>query len=141
MKFALFPHIPWPEGAEPGRVIAEATEQVQLAEELGFSGAWFAEHHFSRYGIGSSSLVLVSSIAAQTKTIRLGTAVLVPPLHHPVQLAEDTATLDVVSGGRLDVGFGRGTAGYEYAGYNVNQQESQERFQATTMLFSLMYLT
>ena len=141
MKFALFTHIPWPEGAEPGRVIAEATEQVQLAEELGFSGAWFAEHHFSRYGIGSSSLVLVSSIAAQTKTIRLGTAVLVPPLHHPVQLAEDTATLDVVSGGRLDVGFGRGTAGYEYAGYNVNQQESQERFQETISMVQGLWTT
>ena len=54
-----------------------------------------------------------------------------PPLHHPVHLAEDAATLDVVSGGRLDVGFGRGTANYEYSGYNVNPVESQERFQET----------
>ncbi len=129
MKFALFTHIPWPEGTSPRQVIEDATEQVRLAEELGFCSSWFAEHHFSRYGIGSSSLVLISNIAARTKTIRLGTAVLVPPLHHPVQLAEDTATLDQVSGGRLDVGFGRGTAGYEYTGYNVNREESQERFQ------------
>ena len=141
MKFALFSHLPWPEGASPGQVIAEATEQVKLAEELGFHGAWFAEHHFSRYGIGSSSLVLVSSIAAQTSRIRLGTAVLVPPLHHPVQLAEDTATLDVVSGGRLDVGFGRGTAGYEYTGYNVDQGESQERFQETIGVIEGLWTT
>ena len=141
MKFALFTHIPWPEGTNPGQVIEEATEQVRLAEELGFHSAWFAEHHFSRYGIGSSSLVLVSSIAARTKTIRLGTAVLVPPLHHPVQLAEDTATLDVVSGGRLDVGFGRGTAGYEYAGYNVDQGESQERFQETIGIVQGLWTT
>lgn len=129
MEFGLFTHIPWPEGADPGRVVAAAVEQVQRAEELGFAGAWLAEHHFSRYGIGSASLVLASSIAAQTRRIRLGTAVLVPPPHNPVRLAEDTATLDVVSGGRLDVGFGRGTAGYEYAGYDVDREESQERFQ------------
>ena len=141
MKFAIFSHIPWPEGTEPGRVIAEATEQVQLAEELGFHSAWLAEHHFSRYGLGSSSLVLLSSIAARTRTIRLGTAVLVPPLHHPVQLAEDTATLDVVSGGRLDVGFGRGTAGYEYTGYDVNREESQERFQETIAMVEGLWTT
>ena len=141
MKFALFTHIPWPEGADPGRVVAAAVAQVQRAEELGFHAAWFAEHHFSRYGLGSSSLVLASSIAAQTKTIRLGTAVLVPPLHHPVQLAEDTATLDVVSGGRLDVGFGRGTAGYEYAGYNVNRAESQERFQEVIAMVQGLWTT
>ena len=141
MKFGLFTHLPWPEGASPTQVIQEATEQVCLAEELGYYSAWFAEHHFSRYGLGSSSLVLVSNIAAQTRTIRLGTAVLVPPLHHPVHLAEDTATLDVVSGGRLDVGFGRGTAGYEYAGYNVDQGESQERFQETIGIVQGLWTT
>ena len=135
MKFALVTHIPWPEGTNPGQVIEEATEQVRLAEELGFHSAWFAEHHFSRYGIGSSSLVLVSSIAARTKTIRLGTAVLVPPLHHPVQLAEDTATLDVVSGGRLDVGFGRGTAGYEYAAITWTRGKARNDFRKPSALF------
>ena len=141
MKFGLFSHLPWPEGTSPSQVIHDATEQICLAEELGYHSAWFAEHHFSRYGLGSSSLVVVSSIAAQTRTIRLGTAVLVPPLHHPVQLAEDTATLDVVSGGRLDVGFGRGTAGYEYRGYNVDQGESQERFQETIGIVQGLWTT
>ena len=129
MKFALFTHFPWPEGTDPKRIFEQATEEVQVGEELGFHSAWLAEHHFSRYGLGSSSLVLAGSMAAQTKTIRLGTAVLVPPLHHPVRLAEDTATVDSISGGRLDVGFGRGTAGYEYSGLNVDREESQERFQ------------
>lgn len=141
MKFGLFTHLPWPEGTSPSQVIHESTEQICLAEELGYYSAWFAEHHFSRYGLGSSSLVLVSSIAAQTRTIRLGTAVLVPPLHHPVHLAEDTATLDLVSGGRLDVGFGRGTAGYEYSGYNVDQGESQERFQETIGMVQGLWTT
>ena len=141
MKFGLFTHLPWPEGTSPSQVVHEATEQVCLAEELGYCSAWFAEHHFSRYGLGSSSLVLVSNIAAQTRSIRLGTAVLVPPLHHPVHLAEDTATLDVVSGGRLDLGFGRGTAGYEYSGYNVDQGESQERFQETIGIVQGLWTT
>ena len=114
MKFGLFSHIPWLEGTDPTRVFEETTEQAQLGEELGFRTAWLAEHHFSRYGLASSSLVLAASIAAKTKTIRIGTAVLVPTLHHPLRLAEDTATLDVISGGRLDVGYGRGAAGYEY---------------------------
>ena len=100
-------------------------------EELGFHSAWVAEHHFSRYGLGPSSLIVIGSIAVQTKNIRLGTAVLVPPLHHPVRLAEDTATVDVISGGRLDVGFGRGSAQYEYRGYDVDHEESQSRFQET----------
>ena len=141
MKFGLFSHLPWPEGTSPSQVIYEATEQLCLAEELGYYSSWFTEHHFSRYGIGSSSLVVVSNMAAQTKTIRLGTAVLVPPLHHPVHLAEDTATLDVVSGGRLDVGFGRGTANYEYTGYDVDPAESQERFQETIGIVEGLWTT
>ena len=110
MKFALLTHLPRPEGTDPSVIIAETIEQVKHGEELGFYSAWFAKHHFSRYGIGSSSLVIASGVATSTKKIRLGTAVLVPPLHNPIRLAEDTATVDVISRGRLDVGFGRGAA-------------------------------
>ena len=141
MKFGLFSHLPWPEGTTPSQVLYEATEQLCLAEELGYYSSWFAEHHFSRYGLGSSSLVVLGNMAAQTRTIRLGTAVLVPPLHHPVRLAEDTATLDVVSNGRLDVGFGRGTANYEYTGYDVSPAESQERFQETIAIVQGLWAT
>lgn len=141
MKFALFTHIPWPEGTDARRVFEETTEQVQYGEELGFHGAWLAEHHFSRYGLGSSSLVLASSIAARTKKIRLGTAVLVPTLHHPIQVAEQTATVDSLSDGRLDVGFGRGSAGYEYRGYNLDRQESQGRFQESIKIVQALWTT
>ncbi len=141
MKFGLFSHIPWPEGTDQKEIIEETTQQVQYGEELGFHGAWFAEHHFSRYGLGSSSLILLSSIAAQTKTIRLGTAILVPPLHHPLRLAEEIATLDLVSGGRLDVGFGRGSANYEYQGYNIDPEESQGRFQEAIRLVQALWTT
>lgn len=141
MKFGLFTHIPWPEGIEPKKVLDQTTEEVVYAEELGFHSAWVAEHHFSRYGLGSSSLVFSASVAAQTKRIRLGTAILVPPLHHPIKLAEDAATLDVVSGGRLDAGFGRGSAEYEYAGYGIDQEESQGRFQETINLLKGLWTT
>jgi alkanesulfonate monooxygenase SsuD/methylene tetrahydromethanopterin reductase-like flavin-dependent oxidoreductase (luciferase family) len=141
MKFALFSHVPWPEGTDPSRIFDETTEEIQYGEELGFHSAWLAEHHFSRYGLGSSSLMLAASIAARTKKIRLGTAVLVPPLHHPIRLAEDTATLDRISNGRLDVGFGRGSAGYEYRDYNVPPEESQGRFQETIRIVQGLWTT
>ena len=79
MKFAFFTHLPWPEGTDAKEVIDRSAEQVLFAEELGFYSAWLAEHHFTRYSIGSSSLILATNLAARTKTIRLGTAVLVSP--------------------------------------------------------------
>lgn len=141
MKFALFTHVPWPEGSDPTQIFRETSEQVAYGEALGFYSAWIAEHHFSRYSMGSSSLVLASYIAARTETIRLGTAVLLPTLHHPVRLAEDTATMDAVSGGRLDVGFGRGADSYEYGGFNVDHAESQVRFQESIRIIQGLWTT
>jgi alkanesulfonate monooxygenase SsuD/methylene tetrahydromethanopterin reductase-like flavin-dependent oxidoreductase (luciferase family) len=129
MKFALFTHIAWPEGTDQKKLMDQAAEQVIHGESLGFHSAWIAEHHFSRYGIGSSPLVVAGAIAAQTKTIRLGTAVLIPPLHNPIRLAEDTATVDLISNGRLDVGFGRGSAAYEFNAYGVDQTDNRAMFQ------------
>ena len=141
MKLAIFTHIPWPEGADPAEIFARTSDRVEYAEELGFHSVWFAEHHFSRYSLGSSSLVLASYIAARTKKIRLGTAVLVPTLHNPIRLAEDAATLDALSGGRLDLGFGRGTFGYEYGGFNVDESESQGRFQESVRIVQGLFTT
>lgn len=141
MKFAVFFHMPWPEESDPSRIFAETLEQVQYAEELGFYSAWFAEHHFSRYSMGSSSLVVASAAAAKTKTIRLATGVLVPTLHNPIRLAEDTATVDHISGGRLDVGFGRGFTGYEYGGFNIAAEDSQERFQECIRVIEGLWTT
>jgi alkanesulfonate monooxygenase SsuD/methylene tetrahydromethanopterin reductase-like flavin-dependent oxidoreductase (luciferase family) len=141
MKFMYFSHLPWPEGQEPTQVYQDTTEQIQYAEELGFSSAWLAEHHFSRYGLGSSQLILAAKIAGQTKRIRFGTAVLVPPLHHPIRLAEDIAMLDQVSGGRVEIGVGRGSAGYEYAGYNLSREESQARYQETIKIVLGLWTT
>jgi len=141
MKFAFFTHLPWPEGTDAKEIIDRSAEQVMFAEELGFYSAWLAEHHFTRYSIGSSSLILATNLAARTKTIRLGTAVLVSPLHNPLRLAEDTATLDLISGGRLDVGFGRGSGGYEYHGYNINADESLDRFKDSVNMVQGLWTT
>ena len=141
MDFALFSHIPWPEGTEPKQVIDDITEEFVLGEELGFKSAWLAEHHFTRYGLGSAPMVVASHIFAKTTTLRLGSAVLVPPLHLPTRLAEETATLDMLSGGRLDVGFGRGAAGSEYRIADVPGDESQSRFQEAITIVEGLWTT
>src|SRR6188474_2815217 len=84
-------------------------EQIQLAEELGFECFWFTEHHFVLYGGPvPNPAVMMSAAAARTSAIRLGSAISILPLHHPVQIAEDYAMVDVVSGGRLEFGVGLG---------------------------------
>ncbi len=113
MKFAFFTHQPWPEGTDAKEVIDRSAEQVLFAEELGFYSAWLAEHHFTRYSIGSSSLILATNLAAQTKSIRLGTAVLV--LLRCDSLAEYTNMMATGSS-RLDR-YGR--CGYDLAGINL----------------------
>lgn len=128
MKYATFTHVPWPEGTDSAKLLSRAADEAVLAEELGFASAWIAEHHFTRYGVGSSALSLASFIAARTERIRLGTGVLIPTLHNPIRLAEDAATVDALSGGRLDVGFGRGVYGYEYGGFGVDPATSQSHF-------------
>ncbi len=127
MKFALFHHVPWPTGASHGQVFRETSEQVQLAEALGFHAAWLAEHHFSRYGLASSSLLLATHIAARTERIRLGTAIVIAPIRNPLLIAEETATLDVLSDGRLDFGVGSGGP-VELRAFGIDMDESRDRF-------------
>ena len=92
MDFALFSHVPWPEGTEPSQVYHEITEEFILGEELGFKSAWIAEHHFTRYGLGAAPNVLASNIVAKTSIIRIGSAVFVSPLHLPARTRRRTWT-------------------------------------------------
>ena len=98
------------------------------AEELGFSSVFLVEHHFTGFGQVSASLNLLSYLAARTETIRLGTAVVVLPWHNPVLVAEQAATLDLLSNGRLDFGVGKGYRPYEFSGFCIPQEEATERF-------------
>jgi probable F420-dependent oxidoreductase len=101
---------------------------VVAAEELGFSSVFLVEHHFTGFGQVSASLNLLSYLAARTATIRLGTAVVVLPWHNPVLVAEEAATLDLLSGGRLDFGVGKGYRPYEFSGFCIPQDEATARF-------------
>src|SRR5438270_3405748 len=99
------------------------------AEALGFHSTFVVEHHFTGYGQVSATLNLLTWLGACTRRLRLGTAVLVSPWHHPVLLAEQTATLDLLSGGRLDFGIGKGYRHNEFAGFCMPMDEADERFQ------------
>ncbi len=98
----------------PQEVIEEALEHTRLAEEMGFSRVWFAEHHFSNYSLCPSPMILCTQAAAMTKRIRVGSAVLILPLHAPARVIAEIALVDALSGGRLDVGVGSGYQNYEF---------------------------
>src|SRR6188768_3624058 len=98
------------------------------AEALGFRSTFVVEHHFTGYGQVSATLNLLTWLGARTATLRLGTAVLVLPWHNPVLLAEQAATLDLLSGGRLDFGVGKGYRWNEFAGFCVAMEEAGARF-------------
>jgi alkanesulfonate monooxygenase SsuD/methylene tetrahydromethanopterin reductase-like flavin-dependent oxidoreductase (luciferase family) len=106
----------------------EFINYVVEAERLGFASVFLVEHHFTGYGQVSASLNLLSYLAARTSRIRLGTAVVVLPWHNPVLIAEQAATLDLLSNGRLDFGVGKGYREAEFSGFCIPIAESTERF-------------
>jgi luciferase family oxidoreductase group 1 len=112
--------------SEPA-VYASACEQMLAAEALGYHSVWIAEHHFNDYGLCPAPPVLAAWLAARTTTLRLGMGVSLLPLHHPVDLAEQLAVLDVVSGGRLDVGLGRGGTLQDYQTFQSDRDDARAR--------------
>lgn len=103
-------------------------ELMRDSERLGFDMAWCNEHHFHQYGgMIPAPAVLLSAIAAQTSHIRLGTSVALLPLHHPLEQAEAYAMVDQISGGRLELGLGRGFLPYDYKAYGADYETAQER--------------
>ena len=104
------------------RIERVATE-VADAERLGFAHMFMVEHHFTGQGQVSASMTLLSYLAAKTERIRLGTAVVVLPWHNPVLIAEQAATLDLLSGGRFDFGVGKGYRDLEYKGFNIPKED------------------
>ena len=107
----------------------ESFQQVETAEQLGMDSVWLAEHHFSpERSVLASPLVIASALAARTRRIRIGLAVQVLPLTNPLRIAEEAATVDQISKGRLDFGVGRSGLTKYYQGYNVPYTESRGRF-------------
>jgi alkanesulfonate monooxygenase SsuD/methylene tetrahydromethanopterin reductase-like flavin-dependent oxidoreductase (luciferase family) len=112
---------PWP------RVYVEGLEFAQMAEELGLDEVWLTEHHFVEDGYCPSLLPVAAAIAARTSTIRIGTKAMLLPFHDPIRLAEDAAVVDVVSGGRLDLGLAAGYRPGEFEGFGLDPRERGAR--------------
>src|SRR5262245_46481512 len=131
MKYGLFylpSSLPATRAAGTARFRA-VVEQCAYAEALGFDSVWLAEHHFHPFaGIFSAPPVLGAAIAQATKTMRIGTAVLLLPYHHPLRVAEDYATLDCLSGGRVEFGVGHGFVKWEALNFGIALDELRDRF-------------
>ena len=128
MKFGTFHLFQKPPGWTDEDVFRTELEQIEEAEALGFDAVWLAEHHFQWYGIATDLMVIAGWVAARTQRLRIGTAIVVLPFHNPIRLAEQAATVDLMSGGRLDFGVGRGYQAAEYSGFGISLDESKARF-------------
>ena len=128
MKFGLFTIVPWHESRTQEQSLREALEQIELADQLGLDEVWLGEHRFSRHGLLSGIFSFLGQVAARTSHVRIGTAVIVLPLHNPILVAEEVAMLDVLSGGRVNLGIGSGYQRQEFEGLGIDMEESRERF-------------
>jgi natural product biosynthesis luciferase-like monooxygenase protein len=128
MKFAIQNLLSWRDWQSHAEVYANSLEECRLADELGFHAVWLAEHHFSPYGICANLAVFGAAVARETKRARIGTAVVIAPFAHPLRIAEESAMLDILSGGRLDFGLGRGYQPKEFTGLSVSMERTRERF-------------
>jgi len=128
MDVGLFVEFPCRDGMSEQEAFAECFTLVDEAEASRVDSVWLAEYHFAPISVLSSPLMVASAIAARTQRIRIGLAVALLPLGHPIHLAEDVATLDHISQGRVEFGVGRGTFPDTHDGFNSPFDESRERF-------------
>jgi alkanesulfonate monooxygenase SsuD/methylene tetrahydromethanopterin reductase-like flavin-dependent oxidoreductase (luciferase family) len=129
MKFDIFYQLPQADSQNTASRYRELIDEAILADSLGFDTVWLAEVHFApHFSAMPAPMMLLAAIAERTKKLRLGLAVNLVPLHHPMRLAEETAMLDVLSGGRVEFGAGRGAFNLNYRGYGVDLIESRELF-------------
>jgi probable F420-dependent oxidoreductase len=130
MKFGLYSSIASPpRGEHLDRAIDEVIAEAQLAEACGFDSCFFGEHHQDADGFLPSPLIVATAVAAHTRRLRVGTSVILLPLHHPVRVAEDALTLDLVSKGRLVLGVGIGYQPADFRAYAVAMEDRVGRFE------------
>ena len=128
-------------GPETGQGFRDYLDFNIEAEALGFHSSFSVEHHFTGWNQVSATLMLLMALAMRTKTLRLGTAVLVLPWHNPVLLAEQAATLDLVSDGRFDFGIGKGYRHSEFKGFQIAPEEAEARFEEAIELITRAWTT
>jgi len=129
MRFGLFGGPAAGPEVDERRTYHDFVDYAVLAEELGFVSAFLTEHHFTGLRQASAPLTLLAHLAARTSTLRLGTAVTVLPWYNPVMVAEQAATVDVLSRGRLDFGVGRGFRAAEFDGFAQEIEEASGRYE------------
>jgi alkanesulfonate monooxygenase SsuD/methylene tetrahydromethanopterin reductase-like flavin-dependent oxidoreductase (luciferase family) len=147
MRFGVFYELqlprPWNKGDERN-LFHQALEQVELADRLGFDYAWEVEHHFlEEYSHSSAPEVFLAAAAARTKSIRLGHGIrqVIPNYNHPARTAEGLATLDIISDGRVDFGFGEGATRLELAGFRIPAKEKRPMaLEAAEQIANMMVL-
>ncbi len=110
-------------------LVRDITAEALYADALGMNSVWIGEHHFNSLGVLSCPDLVLASIAARTSHVRLAPAVTVAPLHHPIRIAEQWATLDLLSNGRVDFAAGRGYDNREYQPFHVDFNDNQSIFE------------
>jgi alkanesulfonate monooxygenase SsuD/methylene tetrahydromethanopterin reductase-like flavin-dependent oxidoreductase (luciferase family) len=129
MKVGVLQFFSWPGRHGPLEdVYSRALERIEIMDSGGFDAVWLAEHHFTTFSVCPSVHMLGTLAAARTKRLRIGTAVSLAALYHPLRLAEEVALLDMLSGGRVNWGAGRGFAPSEFNAFGVPIDESADRF-------------
>jgi len=132
MQFGVLQFFSWPGKRVPLPTVYErAFQRAEIMEDTGYDAVWLAEHHFSTYSVCPSIHIMGTHIAARTKRLRIGTAVSLAAFYHPLRLAEEVALLDVLSGGRVNWGAGRGFDPTEFRSFGVDRDESYPRFRET----------
>jgi alkanesulfonate monooxygenase SsuD/methylene tetrahydromethanopterin reductase-like flavin-dependent oxidoreductase (luciferase family) len=128
MRFGTYHVFQCPPGQEAGRVVAEELARVELSEALGYDDVWIPEQHFSPYCLSGDALLLAGNVAARTSRVQIGTAVVNLTFTHPLRFAERVALLDHVTGGRVEVGVGRGYQFPQYGVFGVPIDETRAIF-------------
>ncbi len=129
MRFHIFQTLLYMDSTQPvASFFDDAVHMVDAAEALGIDGFWLAEHHTTRFSLSTAPLLFLAKAADRTKRIRLGAAVLVLPLWHPVRLAEEIAALDILSGGRVELGVGKGYQPVEFGAFQRDAAQSGDAF-------------
>ena len=144
MKFGVFTSAQANAGdlsAETGQGFRDWLDFNVEAEALGYKSCFLVEHHFTGWNQVSATLMLLTALAVRTTTLRLGSAVMVLPWHNPVLLAEQAATLDLVSGGRFDFGIGKGYRHSEFTGFQIAPAEAQARFDEAVAVMQRAFTT